>query len=439
MRDEAVAGAEQDRGQGDDGLDVLITSIDLEALAGANLYVRDVALGLRSAGHRPTVYSPRLGSLADELEAGGIRVLHDLGRLEAPPDVALVNQTVQAYEVALRFPPAPIVFVSHGPLAWMAEPPRLDAVQIFVAVGSATEERLRDAGIPEDVLRLVPNGVDTARFRSSGRALPARPRRALVFSNNAAEVGWASLVRTACEQRGIDLDVRGRGVGEPLRRPEDVLPSYDLVFARGRCAREALACGCGVVLMDVEGMATLVGPEDVVRYNGGAFGSASFTRAHDVDAIGAEIDRFEPELVRGASDLLRQIGSLETMVSRLIECLREATSGNSDRSPDPTADLSALLGYLPTLSTLGLERDEVLLARHLLHEHAVHLEQRVNVAEPALVEARAELAAAREQLVAAGDELEALQGTRVVRARDTALGAGRVGTALRSLYRPFRR
>jgi hypothetical protein len=447
VRDEQEIHQAGGRGPREGGLDVLVTSIDLDGLAGANLYVRDVAMGLQATGHHPTVYSPRLGVLAKDLRAAGIPVVVDLDDLESVPQVVHANQTVQAYEAAIRFPSVPIVFVCHGPSAWMAEPPRLDGALIHVAVGTATQARLLDAGVPHERLRLIPNGVDTDRFQPSGRRLPEQPQRALVFSNNAvADGGYAELVRQACTRRGIQLDVRGRGVGLPIERPEEELPSYDLVFARGRCAREAIACGCGVVLMDIEGMATFVGPEEVRPYDGGAFGSATFTRTHDVDAIGAEIDRFDPAVVLAAAELLRHIGSLQVMTERLVDCYLAAMEGNLARQPDPAADLQALLQLLPTLSGLGLERDELHLAKHLLHQHAVHLEQRVLSAEPALDQARAELAQVRAELGQVRSdlahveaELVELRGTRVVRARNKAFGAGRAGAALRSLYRPFRR
>ena len=46
------------------GLRILITNLRLEGWTGTELFARDLARGLLEAGHRPVLYSPRLGKLA---------------------------------------------------------------------------------------------------------------------------------------------------------------------------------------------------------------------------------------------------------------------------------------------------------------------------------------------------------------------------------------
>ena len=63
-----------------------------------------------------------------------------------------------------------------------------------------------------------------------------------------------SIVRLACTWAGISLfDVIGAPHQNATDVPEKVLPQYDLVFAKGRTALEALAVGCSVIVWNGEG------------------------------------------------------------------------------------------------------------------------------------------------------------------------------------------
>jgi glycosyltransferase involved in cell wall biosynthesis len=219
------------------------------------MHVHDLAVGLRALGDDVVVYTPRAGVVAEAVrDRGGVDVVTSLEDLPWRPDVIHGHHTLETVAAALAHPDVPVVFTCHGQ-GWMAEPPRLSSLVEWIAVGTATVTRLGAAGVPPDRVSLIPNGVDTERFRPTRAAPPRSPRRALVFSNNAAPGGWVEVVRATCAQRGIEVEVAGRAWGRALDAPEEVLPEFDLVFARGRCAREAIASGCAVVLTDVEGLA----------------------------------------------------------------------------------------------------------------------------------------------------------------------------------------
>src|SRR5206468_3631377 len=111
--------------------------------------------------------------------------------------------------------------------------------------------------IPEERVRVLLNFVDLQRFKPRG-PLPARPTRALLFSNYAREETHLTAVREACARTGLALDVIGEGVGNVWVRPEEALGNYDLVFAKARSALEALAVGSAVVLCHATGAGPMV-------------------------------------------------------------------------------------------------------------------------------------------------------------------------------------
>ena len=67
------------------------------------------------------------------------------------------------------------------------------------------------------------------------------------MSNAATNDGYARAIAAACHAAGITLDVVGGAAGRVSDAPEHLLPAYDIVFAKGRTALEALAVGCATV------------------------------------------------------------------------------------------------------------------------------------------------------------------------------------------------
>src|SRR5688572_26159647 len=94
-------------------LTVLLTNLRLEGRTGTELYVRDIAYGLLAKGHRPVIYSPRLGKLAQEIRAETIPVIDDLSRLSAPPDIIHGHHSNETLTALLHFPNVPGIFFLH--------------------------------------------------------------------------------------------------------------------------------------------------------------------------------------------------------------------------------------------------------------------------------------------------------------------------------------
>jgi len=237
---------------------VLIATISMAAGTGTAVYTRDLALALLRRGHTPIVYSSLNGALADELRYETISVVTDLDHLASPPDVIHGHHQLETLAALTRFPAVPALFVCHDGLTWHSIPPIGTRIGAYVAVDRNCRDRMVfEHGVAEESIHVLTNPVDMRRF-SRRAPLPQKPQRALVFSNNAVEKTWVKPIRMACESRGIALDVGGSASGRPIARPEDVLPPYDLVFAKARCAIEALAIGASVIVCDRQGLAGMV-------------------------------------------------------------------------------------------------------------------------------------------------------------------------------------
>jgi hypothetical protein len=297
---------------------VLIATIALTAGTGTAVYTRDLALALLRRGHLPIVYASLTGPLAEELRHSTIPVVTNLDDVGAPPDVIHGHHQLETLAALTRFPRVPALFVCHDALTWHSIPPAGPRIGLYVAVDRNCRDRMMfEHGIAEESIHVLTNAVDLRRFAPRG-PLPAKPRRAVVFSNSAREETWVEEIRAACETRGIALELAGSAAGRPIDRPEDVLPQYDLVFAKARCAIEALATGAAVIVCDAQGLAGLVTSDSFDALRQLNFGARTLRRAITADSIGAELDRYDPVDAAAVCDRIRASAGVDLLVDQYV-------------------------------------------------------------------------------------------------------------------------
>lgn len=292
---------------------ILITNNTLIDRAGSEVSTRELAIGLLRRGHRPTAYSSLLGDVARDLERATVPVVSDLGALVAAPDLIHGQHHLDAMCAMLRFPHVPAVYVCHGWLPWEERPPVFPSIRRYVAVDDLCRERLETTpGIPSDRIRTIYNGVDLERFRPRA-PLPRTPRTAAVFSNGvSAETAGGAFV-TAARAAGIErLDFLGSASSMSVARPEEWLGRYDLVFAKARCALEAMAIGAAVIVADAAGVGGMVTPANVAAMRRLNFGIRTLqAQPLTADTLRREIDRFDAAGSAEVSAFIREHAGAE--------------------------------------------------------------------------------------------------------------------------------
>ena len=316
------------------GLRILITNNTLGNRAGSELYVRDLAVALLKRGHTPIAYSTSLGEVARELRAATIPVIDDLDLLAAPPDIIHGQHHLDTMTALLRFHGVPAVYFCHGWIPWEEAAPRFPRILRYVAVDHTCRDRLVfEHGIPENHIRVLFNFVDLDRFKPRA-PLPIRPRRAVVFSNQANEYTHIGPIREACVRCGITVDVIGLSAGNVCARPEEALGSYDIVFAKARAALEALAVGAAVVLCDATGAGPMVTTDELDRLRPLNFGIRTLQSSLNADVLAAEIARYDPTDAAEVSRRIRASAGLDAAVDQIISLYQEVISEHSIASED---------------------------------------------------------------------------------------------------------
>ncbi|HEV2705921.1 MAG TPA: glycosyltransferase, partial [Pyrinomonadaceae bacterium] len=306
------------------GWRVLITNTTLATRTGTETYVRDLALALLRRGHAPVVYSPETGEIARELRKATVPVVETLSGMAVAPDLIHGNQAAELMTALLHFPGVPAVFFCHSWIGWSNVPPQHPRVLRCVAVDDTCRDRLAlEHGVGAERLRVLLNAVDLERFRPRTTALPARPQRALVFSNTANDSTHLAAVREACARAGISLDVVGAEANNSTSEPESLLGQYDLVFAKARCALEAMASGAAVILCDMFGSGPLVTTDEFERLRRLNFGMRSLDRPINAEVLGREIARYDAADAAEVSRRVRASAGLDSLVEEIVELYGE--------------------------------------------------------------------------------------------------------------------
>jgi hypothetical protein len=359
-------------------LRILLTNTELANRGGSELFLRDVALGLLRRGHNPVAYSTKLGELSQELERHTVPVIDDLNALAAPPDVIHGQHHLETMTAMLRFPKTPVVFYCHGWLPWQERPMAFPSIARYVAVDDLCRERLLTTpGISAEQIRTLYNFVDLKRFRPRP-PLPAKPRTALIFSNLASERTYAGVVRAACHEMGVErVDIMGVSSGNVQSRPEELLPQYDVVFAKARCALEAMAVGCAVVVTEYHGIGGLITPDNVAEMRRLNFGirtmqGSPLSQAGLVDAL----SRYSPSDAREVSNWIRAEADLEDYLDKLESLYFEAREHAAACAISAEASLRAASDYIRSLATL-VKRQAIDEQRAARLEHETRVLQQI--------------------------------------------------------------
>ncbi|MEO7933021.1 MAG: glycosyltransferase [Chthoniobacterales bacterium] len=306
---------------------ILLTNNTLDARAGTELYLCEIAEALLAAGHEPMCFSLKLGAQSDRLLQLGIPVSDDLRALPGPPDVIHGQHIIETTLAAMTYRRVPVISVCHSPEAWQESACRLPNVVRWIVVDQDCRRRwVEEENVDAARVTVLLNHFDNRKFHPRS-PLPAKPRRALLASNYLVPEHPAVLAaRAACEARGIELCTVGTSLGGNVENLETLFPEFDLVFAKGRVALEAAAVGCAVMQLEFFGAGHLARTENYDELRDYNFGYHTMRLPLDAEVIGREMDRYDPVDAALFSQRIREEATLEKTMASLIPLYAEAAA-----------------------------------------------------------------------------------------------------------------
>ena len=319
---------------------VLLTNNTLDVRAGSELYLRDVAIELMRRGHHPVAYSTKLGHVAAELREASVPVISRLDSMGEPPEIIHGHHHYETVTAMLRFPQTPAIYYCHGWAPWEEAP--LCSPQIFryVAVSDVCRERLiSEGGVAPGQIEILLNFFDERRFLPRA-PLPDQPRLACAFGPTFSEGGSFAILREACASRGMEIHGVGFGSVDREADPGRLLAQYDIVFASGRAAIEALAVGAAVILCSHTRIGPLVTAESFASLRKLNFALRALTRPLGPEAAVAELRRYNAQDAAAVSALTRRHCELQPAVDRLEALYSEVVEAAGRISPAAALEAS---------------------------------------------------------------------------------------------------
>ncbi|MEL6647047.1 MAG: glycosyltransferase family 4 protein [Pseudomonadota bacterium] len=326
---------------------ILLTQRKLEGFGGTELITLELACALKGRGHDVCVYCPRPGKVCDLLASNRIATYSRIDAVPWRPDVIHGHHQLPATVALIAFADVPLVYACHGTRPWVEQAPLHPRIHAYVATSDKMAAYLATKqNIPSEQISIVPNYADTQRFSRVGTRDEDGARTALLFGQK-FQSEEVKVLEEACEANGLSLDKIGAAYGNLKTNPELILPDYDVVFAIGRSAVEAMACGCAVIPITPRLAGHLVTHKTFDDWAGQNFSPRFFSGAERVTAawLSNQLEAWNPKDIERLTAKVRSRYTLEAAVTQLEDLYKSAMD-----QPVEAEDTEALVAHLEKLA-----------------------------------------------------------------------------------------
>jgi len=299
---------------------ILFTQHGLRHRGGSELFVVEVVRELARRGHEVAVYTGDSGPMASILKECGVMILDDPTKCPWMPDIIHGQHHQYALRAILGFPMTPAILYLHGFVPALEKPFRHPRILRYLTIAEGISRHWSSSyALPPDLFLTIPNHIDLGRFHHK-RSLPDKPAKALIFANALLSQEQLEILQNACTKRGMTLELAGLCSGPQgmLLQPENHLPQYDLVFAVGRSALEAAACGCGVIPVYRDMAEEILLPETYEKLRAQNL-APRLLKHHKLSEewIEMQLDRWNSNLIMEVSEIIRESAGVDNTVSLL--------------------------------------------------------------------------------------------------------------------------
>jgi GT2 family glycosyltransferase len=312
---------------------VLIATHHYFDLTGSETFAYTLAKTLMFKGCNVAIYSPYIGGVITEKTLQlGIPVFSSLQVVkEEKFDVIHLSHNLVAIEVRYCFPYTPIIFLSHGVLPFLEQPPLEDLnISKFLAVSEEVKDNLVEKGIPNDKIMIFRNMIDTKRFYPF-EEINEEPKRVLVNSRR-MDQQTKSIVAEACKRLSLEM----KFIGNPGNIEWDVekhINQVDICISLGRGILEAMSCGRAAIVYDYDGGDGLVTVDNIEEIQKCNFSGRRFKRKFSVETLIDEIQKYTKHMGMANRGIVEERFSAEKNVNLLIDIYEKAINFFEHKPP----------------------------------------------------------------------------------------------------------
>lgn len=325
-------------------LKILITNHHLLDYTGSEVYTFYLAKSLKNLGHDVLVYSKYIDKIKNEFYNQQIELVDNLELIRKKKfDVAHVHHNINAIEIRKYFPELPIVFVSHGIIPFLEQPPHIDIdIYSYVAVSEEVSIHLQKLGVLSDKIQLIHNIIDGSIFYDTQ---PPReiPKNVLVISGRIDD-NKLDKIQKAAQYLNMNLTVVGGRFGQVNQNKiKKLIAENDIVFTLGRGVPETIFSGRIPFVYDYLGGDGLITPQLYEESKKCNFSGRRFAKDFSVDEIIDELKNYDSKSIDKLMPLAKSDFSLNSNVQKLVDIYRAASISEVKISDDTLNECKILL------------------------------------------------------------------------------------------------
>ena len=308
----------------------LITCYKLD-LSGSSTYTFTLASELKKKGHQIDVFSPFPEIIGDKLKRKKINVFENLEKIaEREYDCIIAQHNVLALMIRSKKPQVPMIFISHGILPFLEQPPSIDInIQKYIAVSEEVKNNLiLNHHVPSQNVEIIRNFIDTERFFPQGE-VNEKPRTILFMSNKYTPKIY-KVIKNACSNLKSKLIIIGRY--RSVFDTENYINKADIVISLGRGALEAMSCGRAVIVYDYQGGDGMVTENNINKIRKNNFSGRRFKKDYDMADLIQEIKKYKKSMGKINREIILKDHNAMLSVERIITICNQAQTNFSPRS-----------------------------------------------------------------------------------------------------------
>ncbi len=314
----------------------LITCNSLD-LSGSSTYTYTLAIELIRQGYQVDVFTLFEDEIAKELKKKNIFASSEIEKFNKKYDCIIAQHNVLALIIRGFMPKTPMIFISHGVIPFLEQPPSQDInIYKYIAISEEIKKNLTKKGVTPKNIIIIRNFIDINRFFPLKR-INSIPKNALFISNHQNKKNKI-IIKEACSSLGIKLKTLGKN--KKSFYTEKYITKADIVFSLGRGALESMSCGRAVIIYDYaggEGIITKNNEKIISTYN---FSGRKFQKDFTSFSLAQEIKKYHPRMGEINRKIIEKKYNCETEVKKIINLCVEAKNNFSYKKINiPSAEL----------------------------------------------------------------------------------------------------
>lgn len=323
---------------------ILITNHDLRFRGGSELFTVGLANTLAATGHTVWVYAPQVGVVAEGLK--GATAFSSLDQIPEVPDVIHGQHNLPTAAALCRFTQTPALYHCHGYEPLIERPFAHPRIYRYMGISSRFPAWIaKITGCPVEAVETVYSGIHTENF---ARQCPVSDRleSALIYGHpRNFEKAAIEEIQSACTSSGIRLQVPDAKVNEP----EALLRQFDLIFATGRSAIEAMCAGCCVIPFRRDVCGAMVVPDNYEAQKVINFTVPPESKPVTEQWLLEELRKHDSRVVKNVSQLAAADFSIVNIAERLVRIYESVIAQHSTASINVGTESGALSHWLHTV------------------------------------------------------------------------------------------